>query len=142
LGKLIFSEKDVKNAVDSAFKVEDRTARVFKVLISRKDRFVRITIYLVTGKDQLIDYPSSYFTYNLNTFLCYNGSELITGRTLDADFMNKLTRGLPANSAGAGSVVQFDMAVNKVIIMHNPPIDPYGIDEPALKFQPPNKPIH
>jgi len=142
LSKLILSNGELKSVVDSTFNLEDKTAKVFKVLISRRDRFVRVTIYQLADKNQLPDYPSSYFTYNSNTFLCYDGSELITGKTLDPGFMSKLTKRIQTSNAVDGNVVQFDIAANKAIIMHVPAIDPYDINEHDIKFQPPNKPIH
>jgi hypothetical protein len=142
LSNLIYSNKELKSQVISTFNLEQKNAKVFKVLVSRRDKFVRVTIYQLINKDELSEYPSGYFTYHSNTFLCYNGSELIANKRLDSNFMSNIKSKIPSANVNDRKVLQFDVDENKTIKINTPAIDPFDLNDRNIKFPPVNKPIH
>ena len=77
--------------------------------------------------------PSSYFTFKTNTFVCYDGSEVITNNTLDKDFIDKLKSGLGSYIINDHPVFQFDLDNEKKVILHIPAINPFDLTETAPK---------
>lgn len=136
LSNLILSNHGLKNKLISTFKIGNNTSNIFKVLISRRDRFVRITVYKLINKDELNEYPSSYFIYNSNTFLCYDGSEVIDNKKVDDKFMNGLKGHLQSGYINDSRVLQFDIDNNKTIKLNIPAINPYDITEQHTGYFP------
>ena len=129
LSKLIFSNYDLKSKLVSTFELNKKEIKVFKVLISRRNQFVRISIFQIINKEELYEFPSSYFTFKTNTFLCYDGSEVISNNRLDKDFIDKLKCKLESNVINDSRVFQFDLDSEKKIVLHNPAINPYDLNE-------------
>ncbi|OIQ65703.1 hypothetical protein GALL_527360 [mine drainage metagenome] len=123
--RLIFSNQLLKGTFHKIFD-SDPDNRIFKVLVSRRDRSVRITIYRLLSKEELSETPSTYFTNNSKIFLCYDGSEILDHKKLDNTFMNKIMQkmenGLVINDS---RVFQFDIDSQKKIMLHVPAINPY-----------------
>jgi len=123
--RLIFSNQILKGTFHKIFD-GDPDNRVFKVLISRRDRSVRITIYRLLSKEELSETPSTYFTNNSKIFLCYDGTEILDHKKLDNTFMSKIMQkmenGLMINDS---RVFQFDIDSEKKILLHVPAINPY-----------------
>ena len=131
ISRLIFSNKKLKNSLFKAFDLGDKNPKVFKVLISRRDRIVRVTIYQLILKIKKDEYPSSYFYLNNGTFLCYDGYELISNKKVDNNFMNNLNKNLEAKSSMIfdSRVIQFDIDSNSKIKLNMPAINPYDFIE-------------
>jgi hypothetical protein len=130
VSKLIFSNNGLKDAINKAFNLSDKPGKIFKVLISRRDRFVRITIYQLIFKIQKDEYPSSFFTYNSNTFLCYDGYEIIANKKLDSVFMNRVNEHLQSELMIFDSrVIQFDVDAKGNVKLNMPAINPYDLRE-------------
>jgi hypothetical protein len=141
LSNLIFSNQILKNDFGKMFDPKDSINNIFKVLISRRDHFVRITIYQLLDKEEIKEYPSSYFVYQSKTFLCYDGSEVIYNKKVDRLFMNKLKIKKTSGVINHSRVFQFDINENKNISLHVPAIEPYDLIEkqPPIRFPPPTK---
>ena len=142
LSKLIFTNKLLSEPFNKVFDLSDPTYKAFKVLVSRRDRFVRITIYGLLNKEEFSEYPSSYFIYKSKVFLCYNGSEVIYSKTIDSVFINELKTKMISGVINDSRVFQFDIDFNKKIKLHIPAINPYDFNLDSMKtirFPPPSK---
>ncbi|MDR3694586.1 hypothetical protein [Mucilaginibacter sp.] len=122
--RLIFSNQILKGTFHKIFD-EDPENRIFKVLISRRDHFVRITIYRVLNKDEVNESPSTYFINNSKVFLCYDGTEVIENKKVDDNFMRKLKQKMDIGMINDSRVFQFDIDSQKKITLHVPAINPY-----------------
>jgi hypothetical protein len=135
LPKLIFSNYELKNKLLSVFEMDKKEMKIFKVVISRRDQFVRISIFQMINKEELNELPSSYFIFHSNTFLCYDGSEIISNNKLDKGFIDKLKSTLTTNVLNDSRVFQFDLDNKKNIKINIPAINPFDLTEkPAIKF--------
>lgn len=129
LSKLIFSNNDLKNKFLAVFELDEKGKKIFKVVVSRRSQFVRISIFQIINKEDLNEFPSSYFIFRSNTFLCYDGSEIITSSKLDKDFIDKLRSHLQSNVLNNTRVFQFDIDSSKKIRFNIPAINPYDLTE-------------
>jgi hypothetical protein len=129
LSKLIFSNDDLKNKFLTVFELGEKEKKIFKVVVSRRSQFVRISIFQIINKEDLNEFPSSYFIFKSNTFLCYDGSEIITSSKLDKDFIDKLRSHLQSNVLNDTRVFQFDIDSSKKIRFNIPAINPYDLTE-------------
>lgn len=129
LSKLIFSNYDLKSKLITMFELNKKEIKVFKVLISRRDQYARISIVQIINKEELNELPSSYFTFKTNTFLCYDGSEIISNNRLDKDFIDKLKSKLKSNVINDSRVFQFDLDSEKKAVLNSPAINPYDLNE-------------
>jgi hypothetical protein len=136
LSKLIFSNYDLKSKLIKTFELNKKEIKVFKVLISRRNQFVRISIFKIIDKEELNEFPSSYFTFKSNTFLCYDGSEIISNNRLDKEFVDKVKSKLASNVINDSRVFQFDLDSEEKVILHNPAINPYDLNEKLHKVFP------
>lgn len=136
LSNLMLSNYGLKNKLISTFNLKDNTSGIFKVVISRRDRFVRVTLYKLSNKDELNEYPSSYFIYNSNTFLCYDGSEVIDNNRVESEFVIGLKIHLQSGYINDSRVLQFDIDNKKVIKLNIPAINPYDITEQHIDYFP------
>lgn len=136
LSNLIFSNSDLKNKLLATFELNRKETKVFKVITSRRNEFVRISILQIINKEELNELPSSYFTFKTNTFLCYDGSEVILNNRLDKDFVDKLKSGLESNVLNDTRVFQFDLDSERRVVLHNPAINPYDLNETIHKVFP------
>jgi hypothetical protein len=128
LSDLVFSNQILKNNFEKMFNLKDSINNIFKVLISRRDHFVRVTIYQLINKEEIKEYPSSYFVYQSRIFLCYDGSEAVYNKKVDSLFMNKLKMKMTSGAFNDSRVFQFDINENKNISLHVPAINPYDFD--------------
>jgi len=139
VAELIFSNPQLKRTFHRMFD-EDPEYRIFKVLISRRDQSVRITIYNLFSKEDLSETPSTYFTHNSKIFLCYDGSEILDHKKLDDTFMKKIKENMKSELALYHSrVFQFDTDSQNKVTLHIPAINPYDFsfgpcDGPSLNF--------
>lgn len=142
LSELIFTNKLLSEPFNKVFDLSDSTYKAFKVLVSRRDQFVRITIYGLLNKEEVSEYPSSYFIYKSKIFLCYDGSEVIYSKTVDSVFINELKTKMLSGAINDSRVFQFDIDFNKKIKLHIPAINPYDFNLDSMKtirFPPPSK---
>jgi len=133
LSRLVLSNHNLKSKLITMFALNKEGTKILKVLISRRNRFVRISIFQIINKEELNELPSSYFTYKTSTFLCYDGSEIIANNKLDRNFVNKLKSRLESNVINDSRVLQFDLDNEKRIVLHNPAINPYDLIEKSHK---------
>ncbi len=133
ISKLIFDNYDLKSKFITMFKLNNEGMKVFKVLISRRNQFVRVSIFQIINKDELNELPSSYFTFRTDTFVCYDGSEVISNIRLDKGFVDKLKSRLSSNVINDSRVFQFDLNSDKKVELHIPAINPYDLIETAPK---------
>ena len=80
----------MKSNLITMFELDKGEKKTFKVLISRRNQFVRISIFQIINKEELNELPSTYFTFKKNTFFCYDGSEMISHNQLDRAFIDRL----------------------------------------------------
>jgi hypothetical protein len=114
------------------FELGEKEKKIFKVVISRRSQFVRISIFEIINKEELNEFPSSYFIFKSNTFLCYDGSEIISNNKIDRDFIDHLKSHLQSNILNDTRVFQFDIDSSKKIRVNIPPINPYDLTENKL----------
>jgi hypothetical protein len=136
LKKLISSNTEVTKNLTQAFDLHDRSdLKVFKLLVSRRDRFVRITIYQIINKNDIDDLPKGYFYYKKHLFIFYDGSEILFNERLDQKELNLLLSKYNIKFEDSkyeifdSSVLQFDIASNNKIKFNFPPINPYDLTE-------------
>ncbi len=141
LSKLIFANPTLTKDFVNIFDGEDSLNTVFKVLVSRRDRFVRVTIYRLINREEINEYPSSFFVYHSKTFLCYNGSEVIDNERVDNKLINRLKEKMKSGNINDSRVFQFDVDSHKNIKLNLPAKNPYDFDlnykTDTVNFSPP-----
>jgi len=128
LPKLIFSDSSLKKGFYRMFTPNDTLNKYFKILISRRDKFVRITIFRLINKSEISEYPSSYFKYDSKIFICYDGSEIISNRIVDSTVISKIRIDLESGYTNDSPVFQFDIDYKKNIKLNVPAHNPYDFD--------------
>lgn len=117
----------------------DTSQKVFKVVVSRRNNFLRITMYpfktISTIKDDL---PCSLGKINNDTFLFYDGSELIN-QTINETTLENILK--PYNLSKEDilynpKVLQFDIDLTKKIVFNYPAQSPYDIVIDSFKHFP------
>jgi len=129
---IILTNKELVNNIDSIFKLGDTTHYVFKIIVSRRDRLVRITTYQLYKQVSRQDFPSGYFVYRDNIFLSYDGSELLFNKKVGDSTMNRINKYLTSFSSNTlyhPKVFQFDMLDRKTIKINLPAINPYDLND-------------
>jgi hypothetical protein len=134
MSDLILGHPAVKSKLLSTFNLKSNSSSILKVLISRRDRFVRVTIYQLVNKNELEEYPSSFFTYNSNTFICYDGSEVIEKEKVDKGLFDKLKKKLTAGNMNDSRVLQFDIDSYRSIKFNFPAVNPFDLTENTNLF--------
>lgn len=135
LKKLISSNTEINNNFIKLFKKEGAKARVFKLIVSRRNRFVRVTIYQIVNRASIEDLPKGYFDYQKDLFIFYDGSELIQNQKVkQADLDETLARyDIELSSSQYeifhSPVLQFDINANNNIKFNFPAINPYDLTE-------------
>ena len=84
-------------------------------------------------KEEIEEYPSSYFVYKSRIFLCYDGSEVLYNKCVGSGFINKLKMKMTSGSTNDSPIFQFDLDSRKNIKLNNPAINPYDLIETAPK---------
>ena len=130
--ELLFSNPVIKENLFKTFNLnENENAKIFKVIISRRNQFVRVTIYQVFYNSELEELPLGAINYKNNLFLYYNGSELIFNNSLKREKINEMlkkTNIVLENSFSKiydSRVVQFDININNKIKINFPAISPF-----------------
>lgn len=141
LSEIVFDTPVVKNNLIQLFDIDGNSPKVFKILISRKDHFTRITITQIFYKFEIEELPFSYIKYKKNIFLYYNGTEMILKKSIGKDELNKMLFELNIELEDSSSIydsriLQFDLFVKGEIKINNPPINPYDESEEGIKFVP------
>ncbi|MGF7073868.1 hypothetical protein ABIC84_001806 [Mucilaginibacter sp. 3215] len=134
LSKLIFSSPIIKKSLNTSYDLEKSSNNLFKVIVSRRDRWVRISIYKLLNKDELGEYPSSFFLYRSNVFLCYDGSEIVYQKRIDSSYFTQLKKHLGTGSTNDNKVIQFDIDSNYVIKLNEPAINPFDLEKHIKNF--------
>lgn len=134
LSKFIFSNPAIKAVFDKMFDRHDSLFTVFKVLVSRRDKFVRITIYGMVNRDEISEYPSGYFIYHSKIFLCYDGSEVIYHKKVTDNFMNRLKEKLTTGVIYDTRVLQFDIDQYGHVKLNIPAVNPYDYSFDTINF--------
>jgi len=141
LKKLISSNTEINNNFIKLFKKEGEKARIFKLIISRRDRFARITIYQIVDRNSIEDLPKGYFDYQKDLFIFYDGSELIQNQKIKqkdldetlARFNIELRRS--QYEIFHSPVLQFDINANNDIKFNFPAVNPYDLIEVPASSQ-------
>jgi len=136
LSKIVFSNYELKSKLITMFELNKEGMKAFKVLISRRNQFVRISIFQIINKEELNELPSSYFTFKTNTFFCYDGSEIISNNQLDRTFIDRLKNKLGSNIINDSRVFQFDLDGEKKVKLNIPALNPYDLTEKVHKHFP------
>jgi hypothetical protein len=138
LYELLFVNPVIKENLFKTFNIKDyESAKIFKVIISRRNQFVRVTIYQIFYNSELEELPFGAINYRNNLFLYYNGSELIFNNSLKRKKiieMLKKSNILLENSFSKiydSRAVQFDISINNKIKINFPAISPF--DEETKK---------
>ena len=88
----ITNDSRIKNEFDKLYP-DDEDGKVFKIIISRRDNFVRVNIYQVkTLGIVLEDLPATMREINKNIFLLYDGSEIISHKISKEKLLKDLSK--------------------------------------------------
>lgn len=136
LAEFISSNEEITDNLTEAFNIDEKSnSKVFKMMVSRRDQFVRITIYQVASKSSLSDLPSGYFYYKNDLFLFFDGSEAVYGEKISEKdleiVLSKSNFNLDSNQNDVydSPIVQFDIDPDEKISFNFPPINPYDLKE-------------
>lgn len=142
LKKLIFETPKINNNLINFFDINNlESSKTFKILISRRNQFVRITIYQMFYKTEIDELPSSVIKYNNNLFLYYNSSELILGDSISRVELEKLITDSKIKLKDSFSqivdsrILQFDIFLNNEIKINYTPKNPYDENEEIIHFK-------
>ena len=142
LKKIIFETPKLKNELFKIFDINNVTnPKLFKILISRKNHFVRITIYQIFFENEINEMPSGLIKYNKNIFLYYNSSELIFDKYITKDYLEKnllesnIKLMMSYSQIIDSRILQFDISNTKNIKITYPPISPYDEDQKNINFK-------
>ncbi len=132
LYELLFVNPVIKENLFRTFNLNNgEKAKIFKVIISRRNHFVRVTIYQVFYNSELEELPFGAINYKNNLFLYYNGEELIFNNSLKRDKISEMLKKaniLLENSFSKiydSRVVQFDVSTKHEIKINFPAIFPF-----------------
>lgn len=132
LYKLLFNNSIIKENLSKIFNIDDdKNSKIFKVIISRQDKYVRITIYQIFYNSELEELPCGALKYKKNIFLYFNGSELIFKNSIKrkkiSEMLNKLNVILEDSFTKIydSRVLQFDITINNKIKINFPAISPF-----------------
>lgn len=136
LEKIISSKSEIKQALISKFDINVTfNTKLFKLFISRRDRFVRLTIYQILNVNDIDDLPAGYFYYHNHLFIFFDGSEILFNKKLSRKELNSLisTSEIKLDtsmySIHEGPVAQFDIDLIGRIKDNDPAINPYDLTE-------------
>lgn len=140
LYNIIFDTPIIKHNLVQLFDIEGKSPKVFKVLISRRDNFTRITITQIFYNFEIEELPFSYMKYKKCLFLYYNGIEMILDKPVEREELSKVlfesNIKLKDSSIYDSRILQFDLLTKDKIRINNPPINPYGESDEKNKFIP------
>ena len=130
LVKYIFDNKEIVKEFNKLYpdKKEDR---VFKIIISRRDDIVRISIYQIMNIQGILEnLPYSIERNGIDTFLLYTGMEVINDRVSKDELIESLGKSMLSKHKTFFNpkVLQFDIDLQKHIQFNYPPVNPYDID--------------
>lgn len=142
LSEIVFDTPVIKNNLIHLFDIDGNSPKVFKILISRKDYFTRITITQIFYKFEIEELPFSYIKYKKSLFLYYNGMEMILKKSIEKNELDRIlfesNIELKDSSIYDSRILQFDLLANGEIKINNPPINPYDESDEKIKFVPKN----
>lgn len=140
--KLIFETPKIKNDLINFFDINNlESPKTFKILISRRNHFVRITIYQIFYKSELEELPSGVIEYNKSLFFYYNSSELISGDYIQKRELEKIISESKIKLIKSFSkiidsrIFQFDVYINNKMKINYPPLNPYDENEEIIHFK-------
>lgn len=132
LHELLLGNSIIKENLSKIFDIDNHEKpKVFKVIISRRDKFVRITIYQIFYNSELEELPLGAINYKRNIFLYYNGSELIFKNAIGRKQINEMLKKsniILENSFSKiydSRVFQFDIRNNNKLKINFPAISPF-----------------
>ncbi|WP_306352607.1 hypothetical protein [Flavobacterium sp. '19STA2R22 D10 B1'] len=132
LEELFFTTPSIKESLFKTFNLNDsQKSKVFKVIISRRNQFVRITIHQIFYTSELEELPLGVIKHENNLFLYYNGLEIIAHDAISRNKLNKILKQVNSELEVSNSkiydsrVVQFDLDVNNRIKINFPAILPF-----------------
>jgi hypothetical protein len=130
LSNLLKHNSGLKKSLTRVFEINDTTHKCFKTVISRRERFIRVTIYQLINREELNEPASTFFTYGTNTFICYDGSELLYGNRIENNLIEQLKLHLRSGVINDSRVFQFDIdSRSKTLRINTPAINPYDFYE-------------
>lgn len=132
LQELLFVNPYIKESLFKTFELnEDGNGKIFKVIISRRNLFVRVTIYQVFYNSELEELPLGVIKCKNNLFLYYNGSELIFSDSLKREEIKEMLKKSNIVLEKSFSkiydsrVVQFDIDNKHKVKINFPAISPF-----------------
>ena len=139
LNELLFSNSIIKENLLKIFNIEDSgNGKIFKVIISRKNYFVRVTVYQIFYNSELEELPLGVVNYKKNLFVYYNGAELIFHNSLKREKLCEMLKksGITLEDSYTKSydsrVLQFDINEKKEIKINFPAISPFDEETKML----------
>lgn len=128
--KYIFDNKEVVKEFNKLYPYNEQ-GRLFKIIISRRDHFVRVNIYQIRNKQSILnDLPNSIEKNSQDIFLFYNGMEVINNQISKDNLIKSLDKLTSINDGNFSNpkILQFDIDLKKHIQFNYPPINPYDIE--------------
>lgn len=146
--KKILNDSTFFVAFEKTFEIENaKKGKVFKVVLSRRNRFLRITTFQIFHINEIrVDMPHSFFVLNNQVYLVYNGSEILYGSQenfeniitsiseLDLELYDFTNDGVIRDS----KIFQVDIDLESNLEINFPPLQPYDEnDKLKIIFKPP-----
>lgn len=143
LERLLLKNFQVQDSIKKIFYDNPvKRDKIFKVILSRKDNFLRITVYQMFNLHEIKQVPDQIIFSQQSAFFCYNGNELLEGRKLKLDSINKLLKlnklSLENNSGidiTDPRYLQFDFFNWNKIIFNNPIYPDFNEPREEIKFK-------
>ena len=143
LERLLIKNSQVQGSIKKIFYSSPvKKNKIFKVILSRKENFLRVTIYQMFNLDEVKQIPVQIVFGNESAFFCYNGNELLEGRKLNLDSINqilKINKLLLSSKGGIGIIdtryLQFDFFNWDDIIFNNPIYSDFNEPGEEIKFK-------
>lgn len=143
LEKLLLYNYKIKDSITKVFDNSPlKEDKIFKVILSRKENFLRVTIYQMFNLKEIKQVPEQIIFGKESAYLCYNGNELLENRKVNLDSINKIlnsNRLLLKNTDKIDLIdtryLQFDFFSWEKIKFNNPIYFDFNQSEKNIKFK-------
>lgn len=143
LEKLLLKNLQVQDSIKKIFYNSPvNRDKIFKVILSRKETFLRITIYQMFSLNEVNQNPDQIVLGKESAYFCYNGNELLESSKLNLDSIDKILKVHKlslSNKAGIEIIdtryLQFDFFNWNKIIFNNPIYSDFNEPNEEIKFK-------
>ncbi|UOE51444.1 hypothetical protein MTO98_10180 [Mucilaginibacter sp. SMC90] len=126
----LISDKQINSAMCGKLDIDQKSGKCFKVVISRRNTFLRVTVFQIINKEELSTFPSSYFKFYNSIFLCYDGSEILRNKQVADRVIDSLMPRMKVGYINDGPIFQLDIKEpGKKVEINDPAVNPYDFKE-------------